>query len=543
MVLGSRFGALAAIVTSAIAAAVPSAVPWSNLAISAPENGRYLHRTKTGEPFMWVADTNWELFHRLNRTDTDLYLANRAAKGFNVIQAVIVSKYNATTLPNFYGDLVFDDADPTRPNENYFSFVDWVTTRAAEYGILICFVPTWSRWVNHGWYGTESEVLFDESNAEVFGYFLGTRYPGIPKMMGGDTNAFWADNVPQARAAWRENPSADPTSFLGPITDTRPVWAAMMRGFKKGEAELGYDAFVTYQPTSPWISDPPTPRPYGHNYINGSFGLLSMDAVQSGHELPDPEGIDANFTVLTPWDSTKNYENIIEMRSQFAGPVMDVENHYEAANIAFNTSKPFWNASDVRHGFYSAVFSGACGYTYGSLPVQQSYERLDGVASPEHYVEPQLSLSADASWHEALHLPGAKQTGYVWKLFSSLSRELFDALEPARQFISSPDGQQDDVLAYEQNRYVSGIVTTGHYWVYSGYGDAFQLDLDAISAKWGEPGALVEAHWFDPRSAERQAVDDEEAFSASGKKGFTPPSAGGVDHDWVLVMKAKGACA
>lgn len=275
MNLESLFIGLTALTSTTFGSVIPSSeFPWASLAITAPLEGRYLHRTASGEPFMWVADTAWELFHRLNKTDADLYLADRAAKGFNVVQAVVVSKYNATTLPNFYGDLVFDNGDPSQPNENYFEYVDWVTTRAAEYGILICFVPTWGRWVNYGWYGTLGPVLFNETNAESFGYYLGKRYPGIPKMMGGDTNGFWAGNVPQARAAWREDPSAEPTSFLGPITDTRYIWAAMMRGFKKGEAEHGYDAFVTFQPTSPWISDPPTPLPYGHNVspLNHLFG-------------------------------------------------------------------------------------------------------------------------------------------------------------------------------------------------------------------------------------------------------------------------------
>lgn len=54
---------------------------------------------------MWVADTNWELIH-LECHRIDLCLADRAAKGFNVIQVVVASKYNATTLPNYYGDLV-----------------------------------------------------------------------------------------------------------------------------------------------------------------------------------------------------------------------------------------------------------------------------------------------------------------------------------------------------------------------------------------------------------------------------------------------------
>lgn len=270
----------------AFVSAVPKEVPWSNVAISASPNGRYLYRTKTNEPFFWIADTNWELFHKLNRTDVDLYLADRAAKGFNVIQAVLLSKYNATTIPNFYGDLAIDNEDVTQPNEGYFSFVDWVVTRAAEYGVLICFVPTWSRWVNRGWYGITTSTLFDEDNAQVFGRFLGKRYPGIPKMLGGDTNAFWAEHVPQARAAWRENPDSDPLSYLGPITDTRPIWAAMMKGFREEEALQGYDAFVTFQPTSPWIADPPTPLPYGHNVcpffqVPYPFGCIPANLCRS----------------------------------------------------------------------------------------------------------------------------------------------------------------------------------------------------------------------------------------------------------------------
>lgn len=280
--LFDRFVSAVALATVALALVVPKEVPWSNVAISASSNGRYLYRTKTNEPFFWIADTNWELFHKLNRTDVDLYLADRAAKGFNVIQAVLLSKYNVTTIPNFYGDLAIDNEDVTQPNEGYFSFVDWVVTRAAEYGVLICFVPTWSRYVNKGWYGTTTYTLFDNENAEVFGRFLGKRYPGIPKMMGGDTNAFWADNVPQARAAWRENPESDPLSYLNPIQDTRSIWAAMMKGFREEEALLGYDAFVTFQPTSPWIANPPTPFPYGHN-VCILLALLSPDPADQYH--------------------------------------------------------------------------------------------------------------------------------------------------------------------------------------------------------------------------------------------------------------------
>ena len=51
------------------------------------ENGRFLV-TENGEPFFWMADTSWELFHRCNREEAELYLKKRAEQGFNVIQAV-----------------------------------------------------------------------------------------------------------------------------------------------------------------------------------------------------------------------------------------------------------------------------------------------------------------------------------------------------------------------------------------------------------------------------------------------------------------------
>lgn len=51
------------------------------------ENGRFLV-TENDEPFFWMADTAWELFHRTSREEVDLYLEKRKSQGFNVIQAV-----------------------------------------------------------------------------------------------------------------------------------------------------------------------------------------------------------------------------------------------------------------------------------------------------------------------------------------------------------------------------------------------------------------------------------------------------------------------
>ena len=57
-----------------------------NPALKISDNHRYLVDAD-GKPFFYLADTAWELFHRLKREEASEYLKDRAAKHFNVIQA------------------------------------------------------------------------------------------------------------------------------------------------------------------------------------------------------------------------------------------------------------------------------------------------------------------------------------------------------------------------------------------------------------------------------------------------------------------------
>ena len=92
-------------------------------------DGRHLVQAD-GRPFFYLADTAWSLFHRLTREEADLYLRNRAAKGFTVIQAVALSENDGLRTPNAYGERPLVENDPRRPNETYFAHVDWVVDRA-----------------------------------------------------------------------------------------------------------------------------------------------------------------------------------------------------------------------------------------------------------------------------------------------------------------------------------------------------------------------------------------------------------------------------
>lgn len=66
------------------------------------DDGRWLVRAD-GRPFFYLGDTAWELFHRLNRKEVDLYLRDCAKKGFTVIQAVVLAELDGLETPNPYG--------------------------------------------------------------------------------------------------------------------------------------------------------------------------------------------------------------------------------------------------------------------------------------------------------------------------------------------------------------------------------------------------------------------------------------------------------
>lgn len=179
-------------------------------------DGRYLVQ-EDGSPFLYLADTAWELFHRLTREETDLYLRNRASKGFNAIQAVVLAELNGLCEPNAYGHLPLVDRDPAQPNEPYFKHVDYVVREAAALGMYVAMLPTWGKYVTNVW--GEDAVVFDADNARTYGEFLGQRYADQPIIwvLGGDR----------------------------PPEGVEPTWRAMAEGLAAGD---GGQHLMTFHP-------------------------------------------------------------------------------------------------------------------------------------------------------------------------------------------------------------------------------------------------------------------------------------------------------
>jgi len=199
------------------------------------ENKRYLVDTE-GNPFFWLGDTAWGLFHRTTRETAEEYLKIRRDQGFNIIQASILAAGYCDGLgSNLYGEQPFNYNNPLSPNEQFFDHVDWVIEKAREKGIYIGLLPVWGEYVCPAWH--DGPKIFNPATAYAYGRWVGARYakmPNIVWILGGDRAA---DQCGE-----------------GDIS----IWHQMARGIKESDP----DHLLTYHPngytsSSEWFhSDP-----------------------------------------------------------------------------------------------------------------------------------------------------------------------------------------------------------------------------------------------------------------------------------------------
>ncbi len=160
-------------------------------ALEVSENKRFLV-SAGGRPFFYLGDTTWELFHRLTREQAVQLIENRAARKFNVLQAVAIAELEGHTDLNPYGHVPFTELDVTRPavregpQNDYWDHVDFIVREANARGLYIGFLPTWGRF-----WRDKSETrtpLFTMETAEVYGEWLGRRYKeaALIWIVGGD---------------------------------------------------------------------------------------------------------------------------------------------------------------------------------------------------------------------------------------------------------------------------------------------------------------------------------------------------------------------
>lgn len=312
---------------------------------------------KDGKPFFWMGDTAWELFHRLNREEADLYLKTRSQQGFTVIQAVALAELDGIHTPNANGDTPLINDDPTKPNEKYFEHVDYIIDKANEYHLNIALLPTWADKINKGTWGNGPEI-FTEKNAAIYAGWLANRYKNktnIVWILGGDRNPRGEKDI--------------------------AIWRAMGIAIMKetdGKAIISYHAQPNKLGSAEWFRNE---------------AWFSFNIFQNGH----CRDVDMYDKMLTAYHALP------------LKPEIDAEPIYEDHPVCFNVRDlGTSNAYDVRRYAYLDLFSGAFGHTYGCHDIWQMNSPKNKPVNGPHFY-----------WNEALDLPGAKQMAYVRKLMES----------------------------------------------------------------------------------------------------------------------------
>nr|WP_284241838.1 glycoside hydrolase family 140 protein [Paenibacillus glycanilyticus] len=324
------------------------------------DNKRFLVR-EDGSPFFWLADTAWELFHRLNREEAELYLRNRAERGFSVIQAVALAEHEGLTVGNAYERLPLKkneqgQYDPLLPDldgdYSYWAHVDYIVDLAAELGLYIAFLPTWGDKYNLMW-GKGPEI-FSADNARNYGQWLGERYKdkeNIVWVLGGD----------------RPQLTREHFDIIG----------SMAEGLREGD---GGTHLMTFHP----------PGDKSSSVHMHEEPWLAFNMIQSGHHA---------------WIRT-NFEKVAaDYEREPIKPVVDGEPCYEDHPVNFNADNGYFDADDVRKAAYHAVFAGAFGHTYGHHSVWSM------TTKPDTYFV--------MTWQDAILRPGAAQMSHLRRLIES----------------------------------------------------------------------------------------------------------------------------
>lgn len=353
------------------------------MALTIAENGRYFLRD--GAPFFWLGDTAWLLFSKLTYEEALVYLDNRAAKGFTVIQATLV---HTQDYRNPAGSPALLDNDFSRPNPDHAPGAYWpqvkrIVDAAAERGLVMALLPSWGCFVKDGQLTGDSIGRYTDFLAETFG-----ACENVLWLLGGDVRG-----------------TANPEAFreLG----------RCMRAKCPGQL-IGFHPFGRCS-SSWWFHEE---------------DWLDFNMFQSGHRRYDQARLNA-------WDDRVDAETFVgEDNYRYVQhdraltpvkPVLDGEPSYELIPQGLHDpSQPYWQACDVRRYAYWSLLAGACGFTYGDNAIMQFWRGTE----PGAY-------GVLETWQQALHDPGSMQMTHVRRLMEELH---WYAGEPAQELLPGNDG-------------------------------------------------------------------------------------------------------
>lgn len=152
---------------------------------------KFLINSFINKPVFITGDDAWSLQVQLSDEDVQMYLADRATRGFNAIWVGLVDNTYSDHPPrDFYGNAPFNGQDFTNENPAYWDRVDRTLSWAARHGITVFASPAFVGYdCTNGYCESYRRTSADELVA--YGRFLGKRYRDASNLVwviGGDAD-------------------------------------------------------------------------------------------------------------------------------------------------------------------------------------------------------------------------------------------------------------------------------------------------------------------------------------------------------------------
>ncbi len=349
-----------------------------------------------GTPFLWLADTWWMGLCRRLRWPDDVreLAADRAAKGFNVVQLVA----------GLYPDMEpFDErgagdggfpwaADFSTIDPGYFDAADLRIAHLVRSGLVPCVVGFWGYFL---------DVAGVDTLKAHWRYLIARwgAYPVAWCVAGEALMPFYTSEA--AREMKRRFFRGEPWLPAG----RRAVWSDMARYVRRTD---GHGRLVTIHPTrvgTEQVDDPAT---------------LDLNWLQTGHN---------------GYPATAQAVDMMERALAAAPrmPVLDSEGNYEMIRGT--------NRDDIqRFQFWSTMLVGAAGYSYGANGIWQ-VERADR----PYGASPHGTSWGGRPWDQAKSFPGAAQVGVGKRI---LERFEWWRFKPHPEWAEPAQGPTDRHLVY-----------------------------------------------------------------------------------------------
>ena len=433
----------------------------------------------TGAPFLIKGETAWLALVNLDESEQEAYLADRGAKGFNLVEVMLLN-HDYTEPPNpvpprnRHGEQPFRrPADFSTPEDGYFRRARAFVDRAARHGIAVLLAPVYLGFDGgkEGWW---AETLREGNTAEVlleFGRSLGALFRDA-------TNVLWlagGDFAPP------------------PGSEGERRHLAVLQGIREAGAR------------QPWA---------GHWNFQHQGGISTDQAL-----FAPAMALNGVYRYAQVWNLVRRAAAVVPPR-----PVFLLESTYEHEHPG-SVMQPF------RKAWWWSMLSGASGVLWSNLFLwmcessrgryQASYGDADGAVS---------------SWRQEWESPGTHQMLHLHGFFEALPWSRLRAAgtprHPAELVVSGQGPREEHIAAAvtpEADLVVAYVASTGRS------PRRFALDLSgmegAACARWYDPASGAFVHrWLVARPGR------EVTFETPG------PNASGW-NDWALVVEGARRCA